>query len=129
MDLSSYIKIKRWNDPVEATDGWRLLICRYRPRALLKSNETWHTWWKVLGPSRELHAEAYGKYQQPISREEYKRKYSSEMKSEPAMAAIEFIRKYIMGRNTITLLCSSACVDPEKCHRSLLKKIILEDRK
>ena len=27
-----HIKTKRWNDPVEADDGYRLLVCRYRPR-------------------------------------------------------------------------------------------------
>ena len=35
------IKTKRWDDPREPDDGFRLLICRYRPRALKKENETW----------------------------------------------------------------------------------------
>jgi hypothetical protein len=26
----------------------------------------------------------------------------------------------------VTLLCSSGCVDPERCHRTLLKKLVLE---
>src|SRR5207247_5496062 len=55
------IKTKRWNDPREADDGWRILICRYRPRALPKKDETWDAWYKELGPSRELHARYYGK--------------------------------------------------------------------
>ena len=29
---------------------------------------------------------------------------------------------------TITLLCSSACVDPERCHRTLLATLITESR-
>ena len=35
------IKTKRWCDPRKKSDGWRILICRYRPRALKKEDETW----------------------------------------------------------------------------------------
>jgi hypothetical protein len=28
------------------------------------------------------------------------------------------------GGETVTLLCSSACVDPARCHRTLLKELI-----
>jgi uncharacterized protein YeaO (DUF488 family) len=124
MDYKKYIKTKRWNDPIEDSDGWRLLICRYRPRGLLKKNETWDTWWKILGPSPELHADAYGKFNQPISRTEYKKRYLMEMQSLPSLQAIKFIREYIKRGHTITLLCSSACINAEKCHRSILKEII-----
>jgi uncharacterized protein YeaO (DUF488 family) len=47
------IKTKRWDDPREDDDGFRLLICRYRPRALPKKKETWDLWWSQLGPSKE----------------------------------------------------------------------------
>jgi uncharacterized damage-inducible protein DinB len=33
------IRTKRWNDPIGDDDGFRLLICRYRPRALKKEHE------------------------------------------------------------------------------------------
>ena len=51
------IKTKRWDDPRKRDDGFRLLICRYRPRALPKADETWDLWWKQLGPSKELRSE------------------------------------------------------------------------
>src|SRR2546421_474961 len=76
------IKTKRWNDPREAGDGFRLLVCRYRPRALPKSKETWDDWWKDLGPSRELHADFYGKHGAPIGWEEYRRRYLEEMRAQ-----------------------------------------------
>jgi uncharacterized protein YeaO (DUF488 family) len=126
MDYQNFVKTKRWNDPSEESDGWRLLICRYRPRGLLKANETWDTWWNVLAPSRELHAEAYGKIAEPIPRSEYNVKYLNEMKSKDAARAIRFIAMYVGFGNTVTLLCSSACVDPERCHRRLLKELVLQ---
>jgi uncharacterized protein YeaO (DUF488 family) len=61
------LKTKRWNDPVEADDGYRLLICRYRPRGVPKTDETWDGWCTDLAPSRKLHADFYGKNGPPIS--------------------------------------------------------------
>ena len=60
------IRTRRWNDPEQAGDGLRVLVCRYRPRALPKADETWEVWLKDLGPSRELHADVYGKHGPPI---------------------------------------------------------------
>src|SRR6266852_9576362 len=60
------IKTKTWDAPRDADDGFRLLICRYRPRALPKKKETWRKWYPWLGPSRELHAAFYGKTGDPI---------------------------------------------------------------
>src|SRR5437762_2730893 len=38
------LKTKRWNDPVAADDGVRLLVCRYGPRGVRKDAETWDQW-------------------------------------------------------------------------------------
>ncbi len=116
------IKTKRWNDDQQADDGFRLLICRYRPRALKKADETWDAWWKDLGPSKELHADFYGKHGPPIDWKAYRRRYLQEMKAQKDKIA-ELARRVSAGE-TITLLCSSACVDAEHCHRTLLKHLI-----
>ena len=76
------VKTKRWCDPVEPDDGFRLLICRYRPRALPKKDETWHKWYSELGPSKLLHGDFYGKNGQPIGWEEYRRRYLEEMQAQ-----------------------------------------------
>ena len=47
------IRTKRWDDPKEPADGFRLLVCRYRPRGLPKDAETWDAWNADLGPSKE----------------------------------------------------------------------------
>ncbi len=121
------IKTKRWDDPREADDGFRLLICRYRPRALPKKKETWDLWWSQLGPSKELHSAFYGKHgQTPIGWEEYRQRYLEEMKGEKQQESIAILAEKLAAGKTITLLCSSACTDSTHCHRTLLKELIEE---
>jgi uncharacterized protein YeaO (DUF488 family) len=118
------IKTKRWNDPKEADDGFRLLICRYRPRALPKKDETWHRWWKEFGPSKELHADFYGKNGPPITWDQYRTRYLQEMQEEPLPELIDELAALVSEGRTVTLLCSSACEDASHCHRTLLRQLI-----
>jgi uncharacterized protein YeaO (DUF488 family) len=119
------IRTRRWNDPKKRGDGMRLLVCRYRPRALPRSEETWDLWWKHLGPSKELHAAYYGKHgQTPITWDEYRRRYLEEMKEQ--RESIDMLAEKVAAGRTITLLCSSACTDETHCHRTLLRQLIEE---
>jgi uncharacterized protein YeaO (DUF488 family) len=116
------IRTKRWNDRRDPEDGFRLLICRYRPRALPKSQETWDAWTPALGPSRPLHADFHGKHGPPIGWPEYRARYLEEMKAE--QPRIDALAKRIGAGETITLLCSRQCEDESRCHRALLRKLI-----
>jgi uncharacterized protein YeaO (DUF488 family) len=116
------IKTKRWCDPCDPDDGFRVLICRYRPRALPKAKETWDRWYSQLGPSRELHADFYGKNGPPITWDEYRGRYLDEMREQHEL--IEGLAELIAEGKTITLLCSSACEDASHCHRTLLRELI-----
>ncbi len=117
------IRTRRWNDRRRRGDGMRILICRYRPRALPKAEETWDVWWKQLGPSVDLHAAYYGKKgQTPLGWEEYRKRYLKEMKEQ--QESIDLLAEKVASGKTITLLCSSACVDETHCHRTLLKQLI-----
>jgi uncharacterized protein YeaO (DUF488 family) len=116
------IRTRRWNDPKKKGDGWRILICRYRPRALPKSDETWDNWYKDLGPSKELHGDFYGKHGPPITWDQYRTRYLEEMKQQ--RESIDQLARLHAEGKTITLLCSSACTDPHHCHRTLLKELI-----
>jgi uncharacterized protein YeaO (DUF488 family) len=120
--LTSRIRTKRWNDPAEPDDGFRLLVCRYRPRGVRKDQETWDAWWPHLGPSRELHAAYYGKDGPPIGWTDYQRRYLAEMREQGE--AIASLAQRVAGGERITLLCSSACLDPSRCHRSLLANLV-----
>jgi uncharacterized protein YeaO (DUF488 family) len=115
------IRTRRWNDYALEGDGFRLLICRYRPRGLKKEHETWDEWWPELAPSKELHAAVYGKMGRAISWEQYKPRYLEEM--EQQKDRIEALAKRA-AKQPITLLCSSACLDENRCHRSLLRELI-----
>ncbi|HEY8208820.1 MAG TPA: DUF488 family protein [Myxococcaceae bacterium] len=116
------IYTRRWNDPERPDDGLRVLICRYRPRGVPKAKETWDVWKKDLGPSVELHADYYGKHGPPISWAVYKRRYLAEMKAQaPELRALA---ERVKQGETLTLLCSSACTDEARCHRTLLRGLI-----
>ena len=116
------IKTKRWDEPKEEDDGFRLLICRYRPRALPKNKETWTLWRANLGPSKDLHAAFYGKTGAPINWDEYRRRYLEEMKSQED--EIAYLAELVAGGKALTLLCSSACTEAAHCHRTLLKELV-----
>jgi len=116
------VRTKRWNDPVEPSDGYRLLICRYRPRGVAKRDEPWDAACPALGPSPELHAAFYGKSGPPIGWDAYERRFRAEM-TERAFFINGFAERVRRGE-TLTLLCSSACTDPARCHRTIVKELI-----
>jgi hypothetical protein len=37
---------------------------------------------------------------------------------------IEDLARRVAAGETITLLCSSACTDPKRCHRTLLEQLV-----
>jgi uncharacterized protein YeaO (DUF488 family) len=113
------VRTRRWSDPIEPGDGLRVLISRYRPRALPKSKETWDAWMPDLGPSRELLAA----YQEgKIGWGAYRSRYLAEMKAQaPTIAELgERVRE----GGTVTLLCSKSCEDEARCHRTPLRALI-----
>src|SRR5438132_14388580 len=115
------IKTKRWNDPAEPDDGFRLLVCRYRPRAVPKADETWDAWDSKLGPSRELHAAWYGKRGKPPTFAEYSRRYLNERKAQSEQIGERGRR--VAARDAITLICWSGCTNPWQYHRTSLKPL------
>jgi uncharacterized protein YeaO (DUF488 family) len=118
------IRTKRWNDPVEPDDGYRVLVSRYRPRGVSREREQWDAWLPQLGPSKELHAAVYGKQGEPIAWAEYAERYRHEMRLQTFLVR-GFGERYA-EREILTLLCSSACVDPARCHRTLLRELMLD---
>ena len=116
------IRTRRWNDRRLVGDGLRLLICRYRPRGVRKTEETWDEWDPDLGPSRALLADFHGKSGPPIPWKQYRERYLAEMRGQTERIA-ELAERVRAGR-TITLLCASSCEEEERCHRSILRELI-----
>ena len=120
------IRTRRWCDPAAVDDGRRILVCRYRPRGVRAEDETWDEWWKELGPSVALHADYYGKGgRPPIEWSEYRRRYLDEMQAQTYRIAA--LRESARAGEALTLLCSSQCIDPERCHATLLRGLVLSD--
>jgi uncharacterized protein YeaO (DUF488 family) len=118
------LRTKRWNDPAEPVDGHRLLVCRIRPRGVAKAKETWDEWWPDLGPSRALLDDFHGKGGTPIGWDAYRSRYLDEMARPAQLWRIRDLARRVAAGETITLLCSSACTDPDRCHRTLLARLI-----
>ncbi len=116
------IRTKRWNDPRDSEDGFRLLVCRYRPRGLPKEDETWDQWQPELGPSKGLHRAVYTETASKIPWPQYRRMYIDEQRKNQEL--INSLAARSASGETITLLCSSACVREARCHRSILKELI-----
>ena len=123
----SIIKTRRWNDKPHPEEGFKLLITRYRPRALPKAEETWDAWWKELGPSKELFDAVYGKEQPPIAWDEYARRYRREMEATTPRGKIAWLAQSVARGEPLTLLCSSLCTDEARCHRTVLRALLLEE--
>lgn len=119
------VRTKRWNDPPSAEDGYRLLICRYRPRGVKKSEEPWDAWCPALGPSKELHALVYSKTgEPPLPFPEYAQRFRAEMSARGYW--LDSFAKRVRDGDTITLLCSSACEDESRCHRNIVRELLEE---
>src|SRR5262245_45945418 len=116
MDIST----ARWNDP-RWSGGRRVLVTRYWPRGLRKGEEDWDEWIADAGPSRELLAAYHGKRGAPIGWDELRRRYLKEMAGRPEVLAR---LRALAGRGPLVLLCSSACLDPARCHRTLLEGLL-----
>ncbi|MCG5055123.1 MAG: DUF488 family protein [Myxococcales bacterium] len=117
------VRTRRFNDPAEPDDGYRLLVTRYRPRGVSKSEESWDDWWPHLGPSRDLHAAFWGKNgAPPLDFATYEHRFLQEMQAQ-TFHLRALIHRHKAGE-TITLLCSSACSDESRCHRSILRRLI-----
>ena len=134
------VRTRRWNDPSQADDGLRILVSRYRPRGVSKKAETWDQWWPELGPSRALHAAFYGKPDdgkaegeearppgEGLPFEQYVPRYLEEMQTQ--VFRIRALADRVAAGETVTLLCSSACTDPARCHRTLLQRLIVHNRR
>jgi uncharacterized protein YeaO (DUF488 family) len=112
------IHTKSVYSPAEPTDGRRVLTTQYWPRGIPRSAA--HEYVRRLGPSRDL---LQGFKRGEISWDVYKERYLQEMQKEDARGEIRRLAN-LAQRETVTILC--VCKDESKCHRMLLRDLILE---
>lgn len=97
------IRIKRIYDPIDESDGKRILVDRLWPRGVLKEKAAIHEWMKEVAPSHELrkwfheHANFY----------EFEERYRNElMGDESKTSLLKQLRKWA-DEGTVTLLYSA----------------------
>ena len=111
------VKTKSVYDPVEESDGQRILVSRYWPRGLSKEHLALTEHLKDVAPSVELLRDWKSGN---ISWAEYESRYHQEM-LEQREKIVELAKR--ANGLTITLLCFEREDNPH-CHRHLLKRLI-----
>ena len=107
----------------EPEDGTRILVMRYWPRGVTR--ESFDTWMRELAPSEALlswiRSQQDGSMDPDVVLATWKNAYAKEMAAHSDL--IDDLRRRHEAGETITLLC--ACHDPERCHRSVLRDLVL----
>ena len=116
--VAANIRLKRIYEPPSEDDGYRVLSTRYWPRGVPKAAVDEYT--TKTSPSRALLREFK---HEGLPCEEYVPRYLEEMARLEAMTEIARLAKLAKSR-TITMMC--VCEDERRCHRSLLKQLILQ---
>lgn len=132
------VRTRRWSDPSDPDDpddGLRLLITRFRPRGVRKTEEPWDRWEKRLAPGLELFDAFWGRRREgrkvvasglpSIGFAAFKKRFLTELKSPDAKAALAEIRERVARGETTTLLCF--CEDASQCHRTIVESLLTRD--
>ena len=62
-----------------------------------------------------------------FSKEEYARRYREEMQASTPRQKIAWLAQSVARGEPVTLLCSSLCTDENRCHRTVLRALLLEE--
>ena len=114
------IKTKSVYDPVQESDGYRILIMRKWPKGIDYEKHSVYKWFKELAPSKEL-LDKWNtkKIKWENNVKQYKREQANSAAAKLAADAIGVMST----ERIITLLCKERENDPH-CHRHILKEII-----
>ena len=117
------IKLKSLRQSQGPSDGFRILITRFRPRYVKKENENWDAWYRELAPSRQLWYDYFKSNK--IDWNQYRERFIEEMIDNPkSIELIHWLSKFEDHNNNnknITLICF--CENEKKCHRSIVKEL------
>lgn len=114
------IKLKSLREPMDSSDGLRILITRFRPRYVKKGNETWDAWYRELAPSRQLWYDYFKSNK--IDWNQYRERFIVQMRDNPkSTELIHWLSRFENINNNITLICF--CENEKSCHRSIVKDL------
>jgi uncharacterized protein YeaO (DUF488 family) len=116
--IADNIRLKRVYDEPAPDDGYRILTMRYWPRGIARSRVDEYI--TKTAPSKGLvHAFKH----EGLAWEPYVDAYLGEMRAPEPQAEILRLAEKAKSR-TITLMCG--CEDESRCHRSLLRQLIID---
>jgi uncharacterized protein YeaO (DUF488 family) len=118
------VKLKSLRQSRESSDGFRILITRFRPRYVKKGNENWDAWLRELAPSRQLWYDYFKSNK--IEWNQYRERFIEEMMdNSKSTELIRWLSKFEDNNNdkNITLICF--CDNEKNCHRSIVKELAL----
>ena len=118
------VKLKSLRQSRESSDGFRILITRFRPRYVKKGNENWDACLRELAPSRQLWYDYFKS--NTIDWKQYRERFIEEMmENSKSTELIRWLSKFEDNNNdkNITLICF--CDNEKNCHRSIVKELAL----
>jgi uncharacterized protein YeaO (DUF488 family) len=120
------IRILRLGSPRQPDEGLRLGTVRRPPRGVPKSefaSQNWYDlWYPTLAPSAETMKLGQGA-ETTAQWAAFSRKYRSEM-AEPAAAQALDLLAALSHRTNLSMGCY--CEDEARCHRSILRQLLLD---
>jgi uncharacterized protein YeaO (DUF488 family) len=121
------IRVVRLGTPRHPGEGLRIGTVRRPPRGVRKENyagqDYFDVWLPELAPSAPLVSFAYAKPWTDARWATYQRRYSSEMKK-PATRRLLGMLAALSTQTDFSVGCY--CQDESRCHRSLLRELLLE---
>src|SRR5208337_2971376 len=120
------IRIVRLGSPREKGEGLRIGTVRRPPRGVPKSEyakrDFYDVWLPNLSPSQELVKEAKSSYDE-ASWSAFKKKFRSEMNRPDASKILDLLAA-LSHQTNVAMGCY--CEDESKCHRSVLRELLME---
>lgn len=120
------IRIIRLGSPREKEEGLRIGTVRRPPRGVPKSEyatrDIYDVWLPILSPSEELLKQGRASHDEK-SWSAFKRKFRAEMKEPDARRVLDLLAA-LSHQTNMSLGCY--CEDEERCHRSVLRELLLE---
>jgi uncharacterized protein YeaO (DUF488 family) len=121
------IRIVRLGTPRQPGEGLRLGTVRRPPRGVRKEDyarrDFFDVWLPELAPSAELVSYAYAQEFTPARFKAYAARYRREMKQPPAQHLLAMLAAL---SKTTSISVGCYCEDESRCHRSLLRELLLE---
>ena len=121
------IRVARLGSPRERGEGLRVGTVRRPPRGLKKSDyarrDYYDVWLPELAPSEKLFRWAVSQPWTDARWRRYRKAYEREMKTPAAQRLLDLLARLSHSAN-FSVGCY--CEDEERCHRSILKRLLAQ---